>query len=113
MDHARRRRAGWRRWTTTSARCSRRPPQPVGRHLYLVEFAGPPSPDLSRRFSTLIDTELTRLNEDYAAHRMGDLTMLAPEVRTVPAGGFAAWMAARGKAGGQNKVPRMDNGGAR
>ncbi len=83
--------------------------QPVGRHLYLVEFAGPP-PDL-RRFAGLIDADLTRRNEDYAAHRVGDLTMLAPEVRAVPAGGFAAWMASRGRAGGQNKVPRMDNAG--
>ncbi len=82
----------------------------AGRHLYLVEFAGP-SPDLGR-FATLIDAELSRLNEDYAAHRGGDLTMMAPEVRAVPAGGFAAWMAARGKAGGQNKVPRIDNSGA-
>ncbi len=81
----------------------------VGRHLYLVEFAGPP-PDLGR-FAAVVDAELTRLNEDYAAHRVGDLTMLTPVVRAVPAGGFAAWMATRGKAGGQHKVPRMDNGG--
>ncbi len=85
------------------------PGKPVGRHRYLVEFAGQ-RPDLGR-FATLIDTELSRLNEDYAAHRVGDLTMLAPEVHAVPVGGFAAWMASRGKAGGQHKVPRMDNSG--
>ena len=85
------------------------PTAPVGRHLYLVEFAGP-RPDPTR-FAAVIDAELTRANEDYAAHRVGDLTMLAPEVRAVPPGGFAAWMASRGKAGGQHKVPRMDNAG--
>jgi hypothetical protein len=82
----------------------------VGRHRYFVEFAGP-LPDLPR-FAGAIDAELSRLNEDYAAHRVGDLTMLAPEVRAVPPGGFADWMAARGKAGGQHKVPRMDNAGS-
>ncbi len=80
-----------------------------GHHLFLVEFRGP-APDLSH-FGRELDAELSRKNEDYAAHRANDLTMLAPEVRAVRPGGFAAWMASRGKAGGQNKVPRMDNEG--
>ena len=33
------------------------------------------------------------------------------EVRVVKRGGFDEWMKARGKYGGQNKVPRMDNSG--
>jgi hypothetical protein len=37
--------------------------------------------------------------------------MRAPEVCPVPRGGFAEWMRARGRLGGQNKVPRMDNSG--
>jgi hypothetical protein len=84
-------------------------PRKPGRHLYLVEFAGA-VPDLSR-FAAEIDAELSRINEDYAPHRQGDLAMLAPEVRAVKRGGFAEWMKARGKYGGQNKVPRMDNSG--
>jgi hypothetical protein len=84
-------------------------PKRPGRHLYLVEFAGP-APDAGR-FAAELDAELNRLNEDYAAHRVGDLTMLVPEVRVVKAGGFAEWMKARGKYGGQHKVPRMDNAG--
>jgi GH3 auxin-responsive promoter len=51
------------------------------------------------------------LNEDYAAHRAGDLTMRAPEVCCVRRGGFAEWMRSRGKLGGQHKLPRMDNSG--
>jgi hypothetical protein len=81
-----------------------------GRHRYLVEFAGP-APDLGR-FAAGLDAALGRLNEDYLAHRAGDLTMLAPEVVAVRRGGFADWMRARGKLGGQHKVPRMDNSGA-
>jgi hypothetical protein len=84
-------------------------PSRPGRHLYLVEFVGE-KPDLSR-FARAIDEELTRINEDYGPHRVGDLAMLVPEVRAVKPGGFDAWMKARGKYGGQNKVPRMDNGG--
>jgi hypothetical protein len=37
--------------------------------------------------------------------------MRMPEVRVVKRGGFAEWMKARGKYGGQHKVPRMDNSG--
>jgi hypothetical protein len=29
----------------------------------------------------------------------------------VPRGAFAEWLRARGKVGGQHKVPRMDNSG--
>jgi hypothetical protein len=80
-----------------------------GRHCYLVEFAvPPPSTDA---FARELDAALCRINEDYGAHRAGDLTMLAPEVVAVPHGGFAAWMRSRGKLGGQHKVPRLDNTG--
>jgi hypothetical protein len=85
-------------------------PGAVGRHRYLVEFAGPPAD--AGRFAAELDATLCRLNEDYQAHRAGDLTMRAPEVRAVRRGGFADWLRARGKLGGQHKVPRMDNSGA-
>lgn len=85
-------------------------PKKPGRHRYLIEFRGNTPTDLDR-FASLIDRELCRLNEDYAAHRVGDLTMLTPEVRIVPPGGYDEWMKSRGKQGGQFKVPRMDNTG--
>lgn len=84
-------------------------PKKPGHHLYLIEFVGA-APDTTR-FATELDAELSRINEDYVAHRIGDLTMLLPEIRVVKKGGFAEWMKARGKYGGQNKVPRMDNSG--
>jgi hypothetical protein len=85
-------------------------PRKPGHHLYLVEFRGSPPADLNQ-FAEELDRDLCRLNEDYAAHRVGDLTMARPEVRAVPSGGFAGWMRSRGKEGGQHKVPRMDNSG--
>jgi hypothetical protein len=84
-------------------------PNQPGRHRYLVEFADLP-PDLGS-FTRELDRALCSLNEDYDAHRQGDLTLLAPEVLPVRRGGFAEWMRARGKLGGQHKVPRMDNSG--
>ena len=81
----------------------------AGHHLYLIEFAAG-APDLTK-FAQEIDAELTRINEDYGPHRVNDLAMGVPVVRAVRHGGFAEWMKARGKYGGQNKVPRMDNGG--
>jgi hypothetical protein len=81
----------------------------AGRHRYLIEFARPPR-DM-KRFSAELDALLCCTNEDYAAHRQGDLTMQAPEVFAVRRGGFANWMRSRGKLGGQHKVPRIDNSG--
>jgi hypothetical protein len=80
-----------------------------GRHRYLVEFVHPPRS--ADTFARELDAALCDRNEDYRAHRAGDLTMRAPEVLPVPRGGFAEWMRARGKLGGQHKVPRMDNTG--
>lgn len=85
-------------------------PKQPGHHLYLIEFVPHAPADLGR-FARELDAELCRLNEDYVAHRVGDLAMLLPEVRVVKPGGFARWMEQRGKLGGQNKVPTMDNSG--
>ncbi|MBN8898325.1 MAG: hypothetical protein J0H35_09090, partial [Rhodospirillales bacterium] len=51
-----------------------------------------------------LDSALAAENADYRDHRPG---MRAPELWRVGCGGFAAWMRARGKEGGQNKVPRV------
>jgi hypothetical protein len=85
-------------------------PRQPGHHLYLIEFHGPPPADRDR-FEADLDAELCRLNEDYAAHRAGNVSMLRPRFLAVPHGGFGEWMKSRGKFGGQNKVPRMDNTG--
>lgn len=84
-------------------------PGAAGRHRYFVEFATPPHELPS--FAWAIDASLCDQNEDYRAHRQGDLTLAEPEVVKVPRGGFSQWMKPRGKLGGQNKVPRMDNTG--
>jgi hypothetical protein len=82
-----------------------------GRHRWFVEFTETICPDVLERFAVALDAALSRRNEDYRAHRAGDLAMRSPQVCAVRRGGFAAWMRARGRLGGQNKVPRMDNSG--
>lgn len=76
----------------------------LGRHIFVVEFAHA-APDPAR-LATALDEALLRRNEDYAAHRRGG-QLLPPRVIIMPEGGFAAWMAERGRLGGQNKVPRV------
>lgn len=79
-----------------------------GHHLYVVEFdGGPVAPERLKAFSQRVDEVLCRINDDYRDHREGDIQMKGPEVLAAPHGSFFNWMKARGKLGGQNKVPRV------
>jgi GH3 auxin-responsive promoter len=80
-----------------------------GAHLYLVEFLRPPT-NLTD-FRDALDADLCARNADYLAHRNDDVCLSPPAVVELKPGGFDAWMRSRGKLGGQNKVPRMDNAG--
>ncbi len=79
----------------------------VGYHLYAVEFSATVSAADCAKFAQLADEKLCAANADYAAHRAGGLSMLAPKIKVLPPGTFANWMRSRGKLGGQNKVPRI------
>lgn len=78
---------------------------PRGGHLFIVELEGAAADPAA--FAAALDAALARQNADYAAHRHGGFGMRDPRVLLVQAGAFAAWMRARGKLGGQNKVPRV------
>jgi hypothetical protein len=84
------------------------PGSPRGGHLFFVELTPHDLADPAR-FASALDAALLRLNADYVAHRSGGFGMLAPTVKLLPPGTFAAWMRRRGKFGGQNKVPRVIN----
>jgi hypothetical protein len=84
-------------------------PGKPGHHRYLIEFHTQPA--TLAGFVDVLDATLRRLNEDYDAHRHGDLSMLRPEVLDVKPGGFERWMLAHGKRPPQHKVPKMDSGG--
>lgn len=79
-----------------------------GRHVHVVEFVGGvPSPDRVAAFSDRVDKELASRNEDYAERRVVPTGLRTPAVEVMPPGGFKAWMKAKGKLGGQHKVPRV------
>jgi hypothetical protein len=84
-------------------------PKRPGHHRYLIEFVRPP--ERLDQFTDVLDATLRRLNEDYDAHRQGDLTMFRPEVLVLRHEAFLRWMVAHGRRLPQGKVPEMDNGG--
>jgi hypothetical protein len=61
------------------------------------------------RFAEVFDDSLKRINVDYKTKRTDGLGMGEPTITTLPSGAFHAWMDARGKLGGQHKMPRCAN----
>jgi hypothetical protein len=80
-----------------------------GYHLFVVDFLK--EPEAVDRFRESLDAELARRNADYLAHRAGDACLPMPAMIATRPGSFESWMRRRGKLGGQNKVPRMDDSG--
>ena len=78
-----------------------------GGHQWIIEFVKPPE-DI-KVFEALLDKQLRAINSDYDAKRTGDIALNPLTIEMVPPGTFLSWMAARGKLGGQNKVPRLSN----
>lgn len=76
-----------------------------GYHRWAIEFSK--RPESVGEFTERLDRHLTEVNSDYEAKRKNNATMEMPEVIELPAGTFYRWMESRGKAGGQNKVPRL------
>lgn len=79
----------------------------TGAHEWLVEFDKAPA-DITE-FATLLDDYLKKVNSDYDAKRVGNLTLRFPQVHMLPVGTFSRWLKSKGKLGGQHKVPRLSN----
>lgn len=82
-----------------------------GKHQWIVEFQEGTAADehKTEEFRHILDKALCKRNSDYEAKRENNTTMDELELTVVPAGTFYRWMHGRGKAGGQNKVPRLYN----
>lgn len=78
-----------------------------GSHEWIIEFKV--KPNSMSDFNRVLDTELRAVNSDYDAKRKHDLALMEPRIHSVPEGTFYSWMKSRGKLGGQNKVPRLNN----
>ena len=60
-------------------------------------------------FTNELDKVLKKINSDYAAKRYKNYTLRMPKVHIAKEGLFYQWMKEKGKLGGQNKVPRLNN----
>lgn len=78
-----------------------------GGHEWIIEFEK--APDDLVRFTEILDKNLQQLNSDYEAKRTANLALGMPVVHAARPGLFYAWLEAKGKLGGQNKVPRLSN----
>jgi hypothetical protein len=81
----------------------------LGHHFYVFEFLRAPADVCA--FRSALDSDLGRRNADYLAHRAQGVGLPLPAVLIAKPGAIEAWMRSRGKLGGQNKFPRMDNTG--
>jgi hypothetical protein len=79
----------------------------TGSHEWLIEFEKAPA-DLDY-FTSMLDNALCSINSDYEAKRYKSITLVMPTVRNLPRGTFYNWLSAKGKLGGQHKVPRLSN----
>ena len=77
------------------------------RHQWMIEFAK--MPDSIDRFSSILDQTLKDVNSDYEAKRWKDIALQPLEVVIARQGLFHDWLAAKGKLGGQHKIPRLSN----
>jgi hypothetical protein len=81
--------------------------QDNGAHEWLIEFEKEPV-NLDH-FVYELDASLKSINSDYEAKRYKDIALRMPIVHRLQKGIFNAWLKARGKLGGQHKVPRLSN----
>jgi len=77
------------------------------RHQWLIEFSKAPV-DVAQ-FAEILDRKLQELNSDYEAKRYKNITLQPLEIIVARPGLFNDWLKAKGKLGGQHKVPRLSN----
>ncbi|MBX3498878.1 MAG: GH3 auxin-responsive promoter family protein [Alphaproteobacteria bacterium] len=82
-------------------------PDAPGGHVYVVEANRLVDPTTAATLAHVLDRELCARNDDYRAHRAPGVGIAPPQIVAAPPGCFTAWMKARGRLGGQNKVPRV------
>jgi len=78
-----------------------------GGHEWIIEFEKEPTD--SNEFADILDASLQEINSDYEAKRFQSMAMNRLVLHKASSGTFLRWMKARGKLGGQHKVPRLAN----
>lgn len=78
-----------------------------GAHEWCIAFEQ--APENIEAFAYELDEALKTINSDYEAKRYKSIALSMPTVHAVPKNVFNEWLAAKGKLGGQHKVPRLSN----
>ena len=78
-----------------------------GRHQWLIEFDR--EPKSIEEFANILDASLQEINSDYEAKRYKGIALDRLEIVVARNGLFEDWLRAKGKLGGQHKVPRLSN----
>lgn len=95
-----------RNWTAAARLLEEGPA--IGLHEWVIEAGlaagGLPDP---AAFGDALDRNLRKINSDYDAKRTSDLVLLPLKMSWVPQGTFEMVLKAKGKLGGQHKVPRL------
>ena len=78
-----------------------------GSHEWLIEFKK--VPENIDVFIKLLDDELKRLNSDYEAKRLNDITLTLPTVKIARPQLFHGWLKMKKNLGGQHKMPRLSS----
>ncbi|MBR4367629.1 MAG: GH3 auxin-responsive promoter family protein [Bacteroidaceae bacterium] len=77
------------------------------RHQWVIEFSKPPAS--LQDFADILDRSLQAINSDYEAKRYKNITLQPLEIIQAEPGLFDEWLKAKGKLGGQHKIPRLSN----
>lgn len=78
-----------------------------GGHEWVVEFEK--APECVEDFAEQLDLNLQKINSNYEQKRFNSIALDRLRLHTVPKGTFSHWLKAKGKYGGQHKVPRLSN----
>ena len=76
-------------------------------HQWLIEFAR--EPHSLQAFADILDHKLQEINSDYEAKRYKNITLQPLQIIKARPGLFNDWLKAKGKLGGQHKIPRLSN----
>lgn len=78
-----------------------------GAHEWIIEFKTPPA-DMDL-FIRCFDENLQKINSDYEAKRLNNMTLNLPKVHQAREKLFYDWLKKNDKLGGQHKIPRLSN----
>ena len=76
-------------------------------HQWLIEFAR--EPHSLQAFADILDHKLQEINSDYEAKRYKNISLQPLQIIKARPGLFNDWLKAKGKLGGQHKIPRLSN----